>query len=120
MRSTSHNTLTAFLKLAGEPISFRGETTKKGECDQICRGVEVDRFNLFVNDADLITRRSDRSKVDARDWWDEMSFVAEQIALHIDDYDFNSQASRTGELIISRIARKLVWEAALSKTDVVA
>ncbi|MCU1242896.1 MAG: hypothetical protein JWO71_3622 [Candidatus Acidoferrum typicum] len=101
MRSASDNALTAFLKLAGETIGFRGETTKKGECDQVCRGVEVDWFNLFVNDADLITRRSDRSKVDASDWWDEMSFMAEQIALHIDDYDFNSQPSRTVRLIIS-------------------
>jgi hypothetical protein len=101
MRSASDNALTAFLKLAGETIGFWGEATKKGECDQICRGVEVDWFNLFVNDADLITRRSDRSKVDARDWWDEMSFMAEQIALHIDDNDFNSQVSRTVRLIIS-------------------
>jgi len=94
MGTAGDNALAAFPEFTGEPIRFRGETTKKCERNQVCRSVEVDWLNLFVNHADLITRRSNRSEVDASDWGDEMSFMTETIALHIDDYDFNSQAGR--------------------------
>jgi hypothetical protein len=87
------NALTASFELPREAISFGGETTKKGKCDNIGCSFKIDRFDLLMNDADSPTWGSNRSEVDTSYWWNKLSFMTVPIPLNVDNDDIDLQDS---------------------------
>jgi hypothetical protein len=93
MRTASDDRFSAFPELASKAVGLRRESGEEGECDEISVGVEVNRFYLLVNHANLVARRRQGRQMNAGDRRNEVSFVPVPVPGHVNDHDLDAEGS---------------------------
>jgi hypothetical protein len=93
--SAGDDALAPLSEFAGEAVGFGGKAGEERKSDQVGIGFEINRFDLLVDDADVMFGWRDRGEMDAGDGRDEVGFMAGTVAGLVNDNDVDLHITKS-------------------------